>query len=181
MNKNDQLEELIMQIGKNDNVAFENLYRSCDKAVFCYVLSITKSKMLAEDIMQDTFLRIRSTAPSYQCMGKPMAWILRIAKNSALMYIRKHSHEISVDYSSDEHLLGGYEDNRDDIILLNASLKYLNDKQREILFLYAVVGFKHREIAVQLQIPLGTVLWNYHRAVKILGDIMKTEEEVSLS
>ena len=177
MNKNAQLEELIQQTGQNDNVAFEKLYRTCDKAVFSYVLSITKSFVLSEDIMQETFLKIRATASTYQCMGKPMAWILRIAKNSALMYMRKHRHEVTVDYGQEEYLFGGYEDNLDDMILLKTSLKYLNDKQREILFLHVVVGFKHREIAKQLQIPLGTVLWNYRRAVKILSDRMNNEQE----
>lgn len=177
MNKNAQLEELIQQTGQNNNVAFEKLYRTCDKAVFSYVLSITKSFVLSEDIMQETFLRIRASASSYQCMGKPMAWILRIAKNSALMYFRKHRHEVMVDYSQEEYLFGSYEDNLDDIILLKASLKYLNDKQREILFLHVVVGFKHREIAKQLQLPLGTVLWNYHRAIKVLSDRMNNEQE----
>jgi RNA polymerase sigma factor (sigma-70 family) len=179
MNNNAQLEELIQQIGQNCNISFEKLYRSCDKAVFSYILSITKSFVLSEDIMQETFLTIRAAASTYRCMGKPMAWILRIAKNSALMYIRKHRHEIMVDYSEEEYLFGGYENNLDDIIVLKASLKYLNDKQREILFLHVVVGFKHREIAKQLEIPLGTVLWNYHRAIKILSDRMKNEQEGS--
>lgn len=177
MNNNAQLEELIQHTGQDNNTAFEKLYRSCDRAVFSYILSITKSFVISEDIMQETFLRIRATASTYQSMGKPMAWILRIAKNTALMYIRKHRHEVMIDYSQEEYMFGSYEENLDDIILLKASLKYLNDKQREILFLHVVVGFKHREIAKQLQIPLGTVLWNYHRAVKILSDKMNNEQE----
>ena len=57
---------------------------------------------------------------------------------------------------------------REDRSILRSCLEQLRDEQRQIVTLHALSGFKHREIAAILQLPLPTVLSKYHRAVKRL-------------
>ena len=74
---------LIERIAKGDMDAFRMLYENVSGSIYGFVLSIVKNAYVAEDVLQDTFLTIHQTAGSYKPMGKPMAWILTIARNLA--------------------------------------------------------------------------------------------------
>ena len=52
----------------------------------------------------------------------------------------------------------------------------LNEEELEILMLYIVSGYKHREIADIVQKPLGTVLWSYNNSIKKLKKAIKNKE-----
>jgi RNA polymerase sigma-70 factor (ECF subfamily) len=54
----------------------------------------------------------------------------------------------------------------DDKVVLQQCMEVLSDTERQIVVLHAVSGFKHREIAAYLELPLATVLSKYHRAIK---------------
>ena len=61
----------------------------------------------------------------------------------------------------------------EDKIILKECLGSLTDEERNIVVLYAVSGFRHREIAALLNLPLATVLSKYHRAMKKLRKILE--------
>ena len=61
----------------------------------------------------------------------------------------------------------------EDRLLLTKTLDELGDQERQIVMLHAVAGFKHREIAQLLEIPLPTVLTKYHRSIKRLNTLIK--------
>ena len=65
-------------------------------------------------------------------------------------------------------LAGKEEVTMEDRSILRACMEQLSDQERQIVTLHALSGFKHREIAELLQMPLATVLSKYHRAVKRL-------------
>ena len=175
MENSANLEEDILQMAKGDMGAFEHLYRACEQAVFSYTLNFTKNFHLAKDTMQETFLKVYRAAPSYQPQGKPMAFILRIAKNEALMVLRKESRENLVDFQEDVWGWGSYEDHTEEQLLLKGLLVELEDKPREIVLLHVIAGLKHKEIASFLQMPLGTVLWHYRQSIKKLNAILEKE------
>lgn len=163
-----QIDNMILKTAQGDKKAFEALYRQTGKQVFAYALSIVKSYHLAEDITQDVFVKIKCSAGYYKPCGKPMAWILKITKNTALMSIRGGKKETLIDYMGNEHFLGAKEDGTEDILMLYSALENLSEEEREIVILKAVSGLKHREIAQLVNRPIGTVLWMYSRAIKKL-------------
>ncbi len=169
MENQEVIEDLLLKTAEGNIDAFEQLYLRTSKIVYSYVLAILNNHERSQDIMQDTFIKIKEAANRYKSQGKPLAWILRIAKNFALMSIRKSSREQLTDIEENEYLLNkSAELNVDESIVLKAALKLLKDEEREIVFLYLISGMKHKEIAEILNKPLGTVLWKYNGALKKL-------------
>ncbi|MEG0963167.1 MAG: RNA polymerase sigma factor [Lachnospiraceae bacterium] len=171
-------EALINRIGEEDAEAFKELYHMHARTIYAYALSILKNHHDAEEVMQDTFLKIRSGAHLYQSMGKPLAWIFKIAKNFCLMKIRKNSHQSDYEFKEIENSsLLSYEMDPEDRIVLKAALDLLTSEERSIILLHAVSGLKHREIAENLGKPLSTVLSRYHRGIKKLRIFLQEREE----
>ena len=80
---------LILRIAQGDTAALEVLYRQTSSSIYGFALSILRDPVAAEDVMQDTFVSVMQSAPGYQPSGKPMAWLLTIARNLALMRLRR--------------------------------------------------------------------------------------------
>ncbi|MGN0360939.1 MAG: RNA polymerase sigma factor [Hominisplanchenecus sp.] len=162
-------EALFPGIGEGDKEAFCTLYRQTSSEVYFYALSLLHNRHDAEDAMQETFLKIRSAAHLYTPMGKPMAWILTIARNVCMMKYRqqKHHAEISMDEVRQEIDFSQIED-REDRIILETALKVLSPEECQIIIMHAVSGLRHREMSELLQLPLSTVLSKYHRGLKKL-------------
>ena len=165
---------LILNIARGDKKAFSSLYQLTSQSIYAYALSILKNPADAEDVLQDTFLKIRSAAALYTPNGTPLSWILTITRNLCLMKIRRQSHLACqpVDDLSLESSLNYISDSEDRIVL-KTTLQLLSDEECQIIILHAITGWKHREIAKLLQLPVSTVLSKYHRGLKKL----KTELE----
>lgn len=170
-------EGLFEKIAKGDRNAFEELYRSTDKAVFSFILSILKNMHDSEDVMQDTYIKIRAAAHLYKPQGKPLAWIFTIARNLSLMKMRTNKRTSFSNYEDLENKLDFStcidQDNR---LVLETAFRILDDQERKIIIMHAVTGMKHREIANILEIPLSTVLSKYTRSLKKLKKQLTDEK-----
>lgn len=82
-------EDLFVKISNGDNKAFAYLYTNTYQAVYGFLLSILNNREEAEDILQETYIKIRENAFRYKHREKPMAWIFTIARNLAYMKLRK--------------------------------------------------------------------------------------------
>lgn len=161
-------EDLIRRIGQDDQNAFRAFYESTKNSVYGYALSILKNKQNAEDVMQETYLKIRENAPFYQPQGKPMAWVITIAKNLCFMKLREGVRAVQLPAEESETFDFSEVSETEDRLVLEALMNRLSDGEREIVLLHAVSGLKHREIAKVLSLPLSTVLSKYSRAMKKL-------------
>ncbi|MDR2650471.1 MAG: RNA polymerase sigma factor, partial [Clostridiales bacterium] len=74
-------EALIIRIGRNDTYALTQLYESTERAVYAYILSIIQIPADVTDIVQETYLCVRRSAHLYVPNGKPLAWLLNVARN----------------------------------------------------------------------------------------------------
>lgn len=168
------LDRLIYGIADGDSDSLAKLYKLTNKDVYAFALSILKNTHDAQDVLQDCYLRIYSSARTYSGKGKPMAWILTITRNLCLKCI--HEAKKSVSYSEEEwntFSQKSFESDSDDKITLSACMNLLNDTERQIIVLHAVSGLKHKEIAALLQMPLPTVLSKYNRTLKKLKNILE--------
>ncbi len=164
---------LIRRIADGDMDALRTLYDRTSGGVFGFALSIVRDTHDADDILQETFLKVYASARDYRPQGKPLAWIFTIARHLALDKLRQRGRTQPLDspYPVQDDAIA----HADDHLLLEALLGTLADEERQILVLHAVGGIKHREIAAVLGLPLGTVLSKYHRAVKRLKTALKEE------
>jgi RNA polymerase sigma factor (sigma-70 family) len=175
---NDEIVDLyIEKIADKDKDALAGLYHMTSASVYGFALSILKNIQDAEDVLHDTYLRIFSTASSYKSMKKPLAWILTITRNLSLMKLRDRKKTIDSppeDWNSAFEFLPSV--TPEDRLVLTSCMKKLSDEEQQIVMLHAVSGFKHREVAQFLSLPLSTVLSKYHRAIKKLR-VLLTEGE----
>lgn len=167
LNNEHLLDQLLYGIASGNLDAFEKLYQRASAAVYAYSLSILKNTHDAEDVLQECFISIHASAGSYHSSGKPMAWIITIAKNLCLQRLRqqKNSAELPLEDWKD-YLEHNEEMTTIDRILVSECIGRLPEQDRQIVVLHAVAGFKHREIASLLDMPLPTVLSKYHRAIQ---------------
>ncbi len=169
--ENTSLDVCIQKILMDDMDGLRQLYEMMDKSVYMLALSILHDKEMAQDVLQDTFIKVKTSAHTYRPGTNPKAWILTIARNLAITQLRKRKNETlceDIFYQEDNMQTPFVVPSKDveNSLLVESALSVLNDSEREIVSLYIVGGLKHREISSMLNIPLGSVLWKYNNALK---------------
>lgn len=172
-------EALLKLVGDGDQDAFYQLYQSTSRTIYSFILSILKNPQDAEEVMQETYLKVWINASAYESHGKPLAWMFTIARNLCYMRFRDQKHQADVGLED----LVGEEAGEDclpleqmtDAMVLKAALSALKEDERQIVLLHASAGLKHREVAAGLGMPLPTVLSKYNRAMKKLQQYLREE------
>lgn len=168
-------DEIIALIADGNISAFEQLYNSTYQRVYAFILSMVKCRHTAEDLMHDTYMRVFEKVRSYKNGTSVNTWIMTIAKNITYDYFRKLKNNLSFDESLIEDNPAHQYDNDDNVMEhfeIEKALAKLSEIDAQIAVLYAVCGYKHREIAQILSIPEGTVRRRYRGAIKQLADAM---------
>lgn len=164
-----ELDELLSGVAAGDREALAQLYRRTRTAVYGLALSYVKNAHDAQDVTQDTFVRVWDSAYQYKPQGSPMGWLLAVARNLALMKLRQGSRQEQLeDEEWDAIPAESPAVTPEDRQVLQQAMAALTDEERQVVMLHAVTGLKHREIAHLLEMPLATVLSKYHRALKKL-------------
>ncbi len=168
-----ELETALILASGGERESLAALYARTRTAVYGLALSIVKNRQDAEDVMQEVYVRLWQGA--YRPEGKPMAWLLTVTRNLALDCLRRrHANALppgDLDGGAACRALEpgwGNAVTLEDRLLLETLLDSLSQEERQIVILHALWGLKHREIAAQLRVPLGTVLAKYNRALKKL-------------
>lgn len=164
-----ELDGLLSGVAAGDREALARLYRRTRTAVYGLALSYVKNAYDAQDVTQDTYVRVWESAHQYRPQGSPMAWLLAVARNLTLMKLRQGMRQGELSQEEwDAIPLEGPAVTPEDRLVLQTALVALTEEERQVVVLHAVTGLKHREIAALLQLPLATVLSKYHRALKKL-------------
>lgn len=171
-----ELDKCLVDIQQGDEAAFEMLYKETRKALFAFIYTYTNDYTSTEDMLQETYIRIRRNVDKYSAGSNALSWIFTIAKNVTLNDIKKNSRTIPYDFSERDDIAGTYEE-RYDTPVFDAINECLESDEKRIVFLYVLSGYKHREIAEILGIPIGTVLWKYNKAIKKLKEYLSKEEK----
>lgn len=171
-------ESLFEKIADGDEQAFAKLYYASYKQIYGFLLSLTKNKEDAEDLLQNTYIKIRNGSHLYKKRGYPMTWMCTIAKNQFLDFARKKAKTTYIDFDEVEKYVSeglgtGIKQHKDveNEMFLEKAFSTLNKEERVIIILHMIDGLKHREISEVLGIPLSTVLSKYNRALKKLKKI----------
>ena len=93
-----------------------------------------------------------------------MAWLLTIVRN--LCYNRIRAGKVCEDIAEYDNLASASPDDSIDRMVLEQAMEILDSEERQVVVLHALTGLKHREIADILEVPVGTVLSKYNRALK---------------
>ena len=159
------LDKLMTRFSDGEISAFGDIYAQTQKTVYFIALSVVKEKALAEDVMQSAYLSVIKNATKYRSGTNAAAWIAKIARNEALALVKKRGREVYVDERENLDVFGT-EQTGDFGLLTDAAKKALPEDEFLILMLAAAEGYKRREIAETLGMPLPTVSWKYKRATE---------------
>ncbi len=177
-------EALLAEIASGDEEAFRKFYFCTVRSVYSYILSLTKNCHEAEDVLQETYLKIWTDASEYRPQGKPLAWVFTIARNLCYMRFREQNKRAELSMAEFETREEGKNceqiDQAADKAVLLRALDQLRQEDRQIVLLYAAAGMKHREVANALGLPLATELSRYNRSMKRLQQLLKFQEDVNL-
>ncbi|HRR78144.1 MAG: sigma-70 family RNA polymerase sigma factor [Ruminococcus sp.] len=143
------------------------LYEMFKDNVFAIAFSITADYHLSEDCVTETFVRLSQVKKFSHTKGDGKGFILTIARNVALELRRRYKREITDDIIQS---YGETEQTVEDSIYINQLLRYLNDKQRQIVVLKCCAELTFKEIAKIMKAPETTIKSRYKRAIAILQE-----------
>ena len=162
-------EELMRRIAYRDLEAFRILYNRYGNLVYSTTLRIVRDVHLAQDMVQETFLRLWRKPESYVAQrGRFATWLISVARNRAVDEIRsrqrRYRHETASPEQQERELPAPEQDDpaltaelADQRRLILAALAGLPSEQRQVIELAYFGGLTQQEIAQRLSQPLGTV------------------------
>ncbi len=169
------LSRLIAAVATRDEGALRALYHIAAPKLFGIVLRIQRDRSLAEDVLQDVFVRIWQSAESYRPeSGPPLPWLCAIARNRAIDTVRRRGERQGPVFEDGEDWVERLADPRDSesAILgreaLGACLKRLDRIQAECVLLAYCEGLSREELAQRYERPVNTIKTWLHRALASL-------------
>ncbi len=166
-----ELEQLAREIQLGSERAFDALYRGTSRGLFAFIYSLVRNRWDAEDLTQDTYIRIKTSIGQYTLGTNFRAWMFQIAKNLSLNHLKRAARIVPLEgeVAHEETPAQAVESN----LFFEDLQKILTPKEYKIMVLHDVSGFRHREIAKLMELPIGTVTWQYSRAVKKVKSYLK--------
>jgi RNA polymerase sigma factor (sigma-70 family) len=193
MNKMISDYELILRFIKGEQFCFDQLIHRHKNKVFAYISLYIRDQALAEDLFQDTFMKVIQSvrAGKYQDNGKFISWVMRIAHNLIIDHFRriKQMNTISNDdYESDLFNSRKFAEAtvEDDMIKrqiqkdVRKMISFLPEDQREVVILRHYAGLSFKEIAGITDVSINTALGRMRYALINMRKLME-EKKISLT
>ena len=186
-------QELVKRYLSGDTVSLENLISRHKNKVFAYILMVVKDRDLADDIFQDTFVKVIHTLRngSYKEEGKFVQWVMRIAHNLIIDHFRKSKRIPVIDNGSEDYdILStiGLSDPSVEELLVTAQIhndireliELLPEEQKQVLKMRHYADMSFKDIAEQTDVSINTALGRMRYALINLRKIIQ-EKELSLT
>ncbi len=168
-----RLEILASKLKNGNEKAFDEIFNTTKDYLFYYIFSIIKNQTQADDILQDTFRSMYQKISTYKSKNF-LSWIITIAHNNSVNYIRKES---KVVYDDEFTRNSSEESKEQEILLLNDMKNILDQNELEIVMMHVLGNFTHKQISIGLEKPLGTITWKYNEAIKKLRTKLEVQYE----
>ncbi len=180
-------EKLILRFQEGDINAYNELVKRYKDRLFNFVLRYFNNAEQAEDVVQDTLIKLYTHASYYKNIAKFSTWIFTIAKNNALTELRKNKRKKTdslwtddgqvIDINSKEESLESKVQNEIAIDQLNKFLDEIPENFRMAVVLRDFQELSYEEISKILEIPIGTIKSRINRGRIQLAEKMKHFKE----
>ncbi len=169
--------DLVRRLKAHEPKAMADLYKRCGRLAYTVILRIVRNTAVAEDLTQETFLRIWNRVGSFDAeRGALTAWVVTVARNRAIDHVRSQdgrmeASAVDLDRLERPGLFVGLDANAlsiDRARRLKSALEKLNANQRTVIELAYYEGMSQTEMAERLDQPLGTVKTWTRSALQIL-------------
>ena len=172
-------QEILEGCKRNSRKFQEILYLKYFDKMFGMCLRHTSDKEVAMSVLNDGFLKVFKNIDKYRFQGSFEGWLRKVIYNTLRDHFRKKSNnsiylEIFDNYGNNKNIQNlEYED------ILNF-VNQLPDKSKNVFVLYAIEGYKHKDIASILDIPEGTSKWLLSNAKDELKKMLTNSEKINI-
>jgi RNA polymerase sigma-70 factor (ECF subfamily) len=186
-------QELVQKFLGGDNASIEILINRHKNKVYTYIILTVKNQHLAEDIFQDTFIKVIKSLHDgkYRDDGKFLSWVIRIAHNLIIDHFRKEkqintftSEDYETDIFNSKKLSEGNIEEfiiREQIINdVRSLIDELPEDQKQVILLRHYGGLSFKEIAEQTNVSINTALGRMRYALINLRKLIK-ENKINLT
>ena len=182
--------DVVVLAQQGQEAAFRELVRRYERPVFSLIYRMVRDRETAEDLAQETFIKVLNHIDRYRPEFKLSSWLFKIANNVAIDHLRKrHVDTISMDGSPHATSAAEVEATSFDVSVaqetpleelesrelgtaIERAIAKLRPEYRSCIMLRHVEGRSYEEIAATLDLPLGTVKTYIHRARHQLRDAL---------
>jgi len=188
-------DDLLRKCARGDSAAYRELVERLEKPLVNFILRFVGERHVAEDLFQETFVRVVKTLGTFRPEASLSTWIFTIARNLSLDWLKaKRRHrEMALDAATSEEkgrviyfkdVMRSSSASPDDRAesteeerRVTAALAQLSPIKREALVLRVYAGLQYSEIARVQGAPVGTVKFRIHEAVRDLTKVMGVEDD----
>ncbi|MEP6682477.1 MAG: sigma-70 family RNA polymerase sigma factor [Parafilimonas sp.] len=169
--------ELVQQLKQRTQAAFSYLYDNYSGALYNVILSILQDKELANDVLQEVFIKIWKQVDQYNPeKGRLFTWLINISRNASIDTLRSksyHSQKQNRELTESVYTAAGVTNMETDKIGLRKIIGNLKDDYKVLIELAYFQGYTQDEISKFLNIPLGTVKTRLRSALIQLKEFFK--------
>ncbi len=171
--------ELIAMLKARDEQGLRALYDHYSAALYGVILRIVIDRETAEDVLQESFIKIWNNSASYDASkGRLYTWLLNVARNTAIDKTRSKNFRKGAQVQSIEDFVYSVDKQHNnttsiDHIGLRKFVEELKPDQRQLIDLLYFGGYTQSEAAEELNLPLGTVKTRVKAALNRLREILK--------
>jgi RNA polymerase sigma factor (sigma-70 family) len=183
-------QELINLYIQGNHSCLEELISRHKNKIFSYILTVVKDRHLAEDLFQDTFMKVINTIRSgnYKEEGKFIQWAMRIAHNLTIDYFRKSKRFPTIDSGGEYDIfetLNMMDRSVEQKLVFEQVLKdvrrlvdYLPQEQREVVMMRHYEDMSFKDIADQTDVSINTALGRMRYALINLRKLIKDKDVI---
>jgi len=159
---------ILRKAQQGDERAFSIIVRAYERPVYNYVLRLVGDRALAEDLTQESFLRVYQGLPGFSLRSRFTTWMFQVTKNRVLDELRalerRPRSAVNIDDIAPLESLDAPFERAETITALWRAVESLNVDLKMALLLRDIVGLSYTEIADSLEITLATVKWRIYKA-----------------
>jgi RNA polymerase sigma-70 factor (ECF subfamily) len=167
-------EKIIHLLQQQETEAITLLYDKYGAALFGIVLKVVRSRELAEQVLQDTFLKAWRSATQFDAQkGRLFTWLLNIARNTAIDATRTNYYKFYKNSDTDEQLERTASDNNlnPDTLGVRQLVENMDEKYRVLIEKIYFEGYTQQEIEAEMGIPIGTIKTRLRYAINELRSV----------
>jgi RNA polymerase sigma-70 factor (family 1) len=175
---------LFSQIAEGDEKAFTELFHTYTPKLLPFVFKLTRNEHLAQEMIQETFLKLWVNRAALVNVNEPASWIFRIAANVSVTFLRKQSNRerllnaVKPDEASDTVV--DKLQTKELTLIINKAVEALPDRRKEIYRLSREQGLNHQQIAEKLQLSTNTVANQIGISLKFIREFINKETGLSM-
>jgi RNA polymerase sigma-70 factor (family 1) len=177
---------LFLKMAEGDEKAFTELFHTYTPKLLPFVFKLTRSEHLAQEMIQETFLRLWVNRTELVNVNEPASWIFRIAANVSITWLRKQSNRqrileaVAVVEDSGANLIVETLETKELSLVISKAVEALPERRQEIYRLSREQGLNHQQIAEKLKLSTNTVANQIGISLKFIREFINKETGLSM-